>query len=127
MADHKAVNSGLVQLTDEQYDFFRAFLEKVFPAAGALYALLGTYFHWANVIEVTGSIAGVAVFLGVLLSLARKGYQPLVDVPRTGYDGQVVEDVVEGQTVLRVALKPEATEDLFNKPQLVIKGFEAGA
>jgi hypothetical protein len=127
MADHKAVNSGLVQLSDEQYDFFRAFLEKVFPAAGALYALLGTYFHWNNVVEVTGSIAGIAVFLGVVLSLARKGYTPLVDVPKTGYDGQVVEDVVDGQSVLRVALKPEATEELFNKPQLVIKGFEAGA
>lgn len=128
MGSHAATNTGLVQLNDAQYDFFRAILEKVVPAAGVFYALLGGYFHWNNIIEVTGSLAGAAVFLGVLLSLARRGYEPSTEAPPGGYDGKVVEDVNdEGLPVLRLELSAEATSNLMNKSQLVIKGFDAGA
>ena len=130
----KPTNSGLVQLSDEQYDFFRAILEKVFPAAGALYALLGGYFQWQNTIEVTGAIAGVAVFLGVVLSLARRGYEPA----KTGtdaiarpvsFDGQIAITGVspEGDPIAQIQLTEDAQQNFLTKPVLTIKGFDETA
>jgi hypothetical protein len=130
MADHsaKATNSGIVQLSDAQYDFFRAILEKVLPGVAAFYALLAGLWHWNYIVEVTGSIGGLGVFLGILLALARKGYEPLVDVPKNGYDGEVVQDVTaDGTPVVRVQLDTTAAQDILNRAQLVIKGFDANA
>jgi hypothetical protein len=133
MADHAATNSGLVQLSDAQYDFFRAILEKVIPAAGVFYALLGGYFHWSNVIEVTGSLAGAAVFLGVVLSVARKGYSPApaqtgTDAP-TSYDGEIALSGVaeDGTPIAQIQLTEDAQRNFLTKPVLTIKGFDESA
>lgn len=130
MAEHVAKNSGLVQLSDAQYDFFRAILEKVFPAAGVFYALLGSYFHWNNVIEVTGSIAGAAVFLGVVLSLARKGYSPEsgTDAPKS-YDGEIALSGVaeDGTPIAQIQLTEDAQRNFLTKSVLTIKGFDESA
>lgn len=121
-------NSGLVQLSDAQYDFFRAILEKVFPAAAAFYALLGGYFHWQNTVEVCGSIAGAAVFLGVVLSLARKGYVPPATEP-TSFDGQIsvvgVSD--DGAPIAQIELTETAQRNFLTTPVLTIKGFDENA
>lgn len=127
MADHVVEsNSGLVQLSNKIYDVVQAFVELVLPAAGLFYAALAGYWHWGYELEVGGSIAAAGVFLGVILKAARKGYQQSI-VPKGGYDGAVVEDVIDGQPVLRVQLEGDATQDLFNKTQLVIKGFDPAA
>lgn len=132
MAAHAAesTNAGLVQLSDAQYDFFRQILEKVFPAFCVFYALVGGYLHLGNVAEVTGITAGAAVFLGVVLSLARRGYVPEkvvvppADIPK---DGKVVSDIIDGQPVVRVELDSEAKQNLLNKDVLVIQGFDPEA
>lgn len=132
MAAHVAesTNSGLVQLSDAQYDFARQILEKVFPAFAAFYALVGGYLHWDNVIQVTGIVSGAAVFLGVVLTLARRGYTPEKqvvlpeDIPK---DGKVVSDVINGEPVVRVELDREATNNLLNKDVIVIEGFNPEA
>lgn len=127
MSDHAAVNSGFVQLKDSSYDILRFLVEKLFPAASALYAAFAVVWGWGYIAQVSGSFAALAVFGGVLLTFARKGYEPLTDVPRTGYDGQVVEDVIDGDPVLRVELTNDAKQNLMNKPQIVIKGYDASA
>lgn len=125
MADHVAViegkNSGL-QLSDNSYNNLRALVEKVFPGLGVLYTALAVLWGWGHVNEVVGTFAALTVFGGILLSLARKGYAPPVVLNDANYDGQVVSDVIDGQTALRLELKPEATENLLNKPNLLIKG-----
>lgn len=128
MAEHKAVtNSGLI-LSDEVYDMLRQVVEKVLPGIGLLYAAFAAYWGWGYAFEVSGSIAALAVFGGLLLSLSRKGRTVNPDAPPGGYDGQVVEDVnAEGLPILRVELDPAATEDIMNKQQIVIKGYDAGA
>lgn len=132
MADHAApaTNSGLV-LSDGAYDKLRMVVEKVFPALGVFYTVVAPFWGWPHVTEVVGTLAALAVLCGVLLSLARKGYVPAtVDggPPPGGYDGQVVSDVNEaGDPVLRVQLDTSAIDNLLNKPQIVIKGYDPSA
>lgn len=125
-----ATNSGLVQLSDGQYDFFRAILEKIFPATIVFYALVGGYLKWGNVIEVAGIIGGLAVFLGVVLSVARKGYSPApsTDAPKT-YDGEVAIVGVdpEGAPIAQIKLTDDAQQNFLTKPVLTIKGFDENA
>jgi hypothetical protein len=126
MADHVAVvegkNSGLV-LSDATYDTLRQVVEKLLPAAGAFYALLAGFWGFPHPVEVVGSLAGLAVFLGVALSLARRGYVPPVELKDAHYDGEVIADVVDGQAALRLELNEAATQNLVNKPNLLIKGL----
>lgn len=130
MAEHAATNSGMVQLSDAQYDFFRQILEKVFPAAIAFYALVGGYLHWNNVIEVTGIIGGLAVFLGVILSLARKGYVPPPSTDANQrFDGEVAVVGVSdgGDPIAQIQLTEDAQQNFLTKPVLTIKGFNENA
>lgn len=127
MADHAATNSGLI-LSDGFYDFLRQLVEKVFPGLGVLYAALATIWGWGYEVEVGGTFAALAVFGGLLLSFARKGYSVDPTIPSGGYDGAVVEDINEaGEPILRLQLDTSAAEDLLNKKQLVFKGFDASA
>jgi hypothetical protein len=121
-------NSGVVQLSDGQYNFFREILEKVFPAAIAFYALVGGYLGWDNIVQVTGIMGGLAVFLGVILALTRKGYSP---VPaQTGmYDGEIALSGVaeDGTPIAQIQLTDDAQRNFLTKPLLTIKGFSESA
>ncbi len=127
----KPTNSGVVQLSDGQYNFFREILEKGFPAAIAFYALVGGYLQWGNIVEVTGIIGGLAVFLGVILTLARKGYVPAktgTDAPKT-FDGEIALSGVaeDGTPIAQIQLTEDAQRNFLTKPVLTIKGFDESA
>ena len=90
--------------------------------------------HWPHTVGwpnadkvVVGTCAALAVFIGLALSLARRGRTVDPAVPPGGYDGAVVEDSIDGQTVLRVDLSDASAADLLNKKQLVIKGYDVTA
>lgn len=125
MGEHVAVvegqNSGLV-LSDATYDRLRLVVEKLLPAAGAFYALLAGFWNFPNPVEVVGTLAGLAVFLGVALTLARHGYAAPVVIGDAHYDGQVVNDIIAGQAALRIELNEDSTQNLLNKQNLLIKG-----
>lgn len=133
MADgrHEVVaeNSGVVQLNDSVYDLLRIFVEKVFPALGVFYAALAYFWHWGYTVEVSGSFAAAAVFGGVLLSLARKGYAPTSDTDLQSFDGQVVVSGVNasGDPIAQLQLTEEAQRNFLTKPVLTIKGFDENA
>lgn len=134
MADHaaEATNSGLV-LSDRSYDVLRQIVEKVFPGFGVFYTVVAPFWGWGHVTEVVGTLAALAVFCGILLSLARNGYTPASQIPTDGsppggYDGQVVSDVNEaGEPVLRLQLDTSAAENILNKQQIVFKGYDPTA
>jgi hypothetical protein len=85
VSDHAATNTGLV-LGDGVYDVLRQFVEKVLPGFGALYFALAPLWEWPNADKVVATCAALAVFVGILLTLARKGYVP----EGSGGDGDVV-------------------------------------
>jgi len=121
-------NSGLVQLSDGQYNFFKEILEKVFPAFIAFYALVGGYLGWDNIVQVTGITGGLAVFLGVILALARKGYSPASAKPKS-YDGEIALSGVaeDGTPIAQIQLTDDAQRNFLTKPVLTIKGFDESA
>lgn len=128
-----STNSGFVQLSDGQYNLFKEVLEKVFPAFIAFYALVGGYLGWDNIVQVTGITGGLAVFLGVILALARKGYSPApaktgTDAP-TSYDGEVALSGVaeDGTPIAQIQLTEDAQRNFLTKPVLTIKGFDENA
>lgn len=123
-----STNSGLVQLSDGQYNFFKEILEKVFPAFIAFYALVGGYLGWDNIVQVTGITGGLAVFLGVILALARKGYSPITDKPKS-YDGEVAISGVadDGTPIAQIQLTEDAQRNFLTKPVLTIRGFDETA
>lgn len=128
MAEHSAANSGFVQLSDSVYDTLRLAVEKLIPGFGALYFAFSTIWGWAAGDKVVASCAAITVFGGIVLSLARKGYSPNVGEPPGGYDGAVVEGTNEaGEPTLRLQLDPSTIDNLMNKEQLVIKGYDPSA
>ncbi len=126
MAEHAVRNSGPIQLNDATYDVIRRFVEIVIPGLGAFYAAVALIWGFGFIAEVTGTAAALTVLGGLLLKFARSGYEKTI-VPPGGYDGQVVEDIIDGEPVLRLSLNKGATENLFNKSQIVIKGYDASA
>lgn len=128
MGNHTAViegtNSGLV-LSDRSYNVLRGVVEKVLPGLGAFYALVAGFWGLGHIVEVVGTLAGLATFCGILLTLARAGYVPPTEIKNPQYDGEVVSDVIDGQTALRLELNDNATQNLLNKQSLLIKGVSS--
>ena len=57
----------------------------VLPALGALYFALAQIWNWPNAEQVTGSIAALNVFLGVLLGVSERSY----DNSSVAFDGTI--------------------------------------
>lgn len=128
MGDHVAVvegqNSGLV-LSSQFYDVLRALVEKIFPGLSGLYAAFAAIWGWGYAVQISGSLAALAVFGGILLTFARKGYVPPLEIQKPHYDGEVVADVIDGQGAVRLELNEDAQQNLLNKPNLLIKGLSS--
>jgi Putative phage holin Dp-1 len=133
MADHAATNSGLVQLSDGQYDLLRRLVQIVIPGLGTLYAAFALLWHWGYIAEVTGSATALSVFGGLLLKAARSGYVPESDQTVTAavgsYDGQVAIAGVDpdGVPIAQIQLTDDAQRNFLTKPVLTIKGFDESA
>jgi hypothetical protein len=132
MAEHAATNSGLVQLSDAQYDTLRRFVQIIIPGLGTLYAAFALLWHWGYIAEVTGSATALAVFGGVVLKFARDGYVPANEQPGTdaqSYDGEVALSGVaeDGTPIAQIQLTEDAQRNFLTKPVLTIKGFDESA
>lgn len=61
-------------LSSSAYDKLKHTVAIVLPAVAALYIGLGQVWHFPRIEQVSGSIATINTFLGVLLGLATKSY-----------------------------------------------------
>jgi Putative phage holin Dp-1 len=125
MADH-AAPSG-INIGDGAYDALRRLVEILLPGLGVFYYTIAHIWKLGHADEVVATFAAIGILGGVVLKFARKGYQS-GEAPPGGYDGEVVEDINEdGQPVLRLQLDTSAIDDILNKKQIVIKGYDPTA
>lgn len=85
-------------VSNKKYDVIKQLVQKGLPAAGALYAGLAVFWHFPNSVEVVGSIALLATFLGVFLGIADRRYE----TSGAKYDGEVLisHDPAEPHTLI---------------------------
>jgi hypothetical protein len=73
MSDDNAVEEvqpkGLI-LSSQTYDRLKVLSTIVLPALATLYATLASIWGWPFSVEIVGTVAAFAVFLGVLLKVA---------------------------------------------------------
>lgn len=67
-------SSATPLLSSGTYDKLKHTVAIVLPAFAALYIGLGQVWHFPNIEQVSGTVATVNTFLGVLLGLATKSY-----------------------------------------------------
>lgn len=72
-------------LSDRTYNFLRQSATIILPAVGALYVALALLWHLPKAEEVTGTVAALNVFVGVVVSLAQRWY----NATGAKYDGSI--------------------------------------
>ena len=81
-----ALRDRKILLSPGQFNFVRTCAELGFPALIALYITLSETWNWAYQTEITASLVGVNVFVGVLVKILRYRY----DTSIQKYDGEMV-------------------------------------
>jgi uncharacterized membrane protein YuzA (DUF378 family) len=108
-------NSPKRILNDRAYNILRQSALIILPAIGALYFGLAQIWHFAYQEEVSGSIAVLNTFVGVLVGFAKI----IHDVSGAQYDGSVaLEEGEEGSMIRLKQIDPNA---FFEKDALVLK------
>lgn len=64
-----------MKISNELYDFLKALTINVLPALGALYFALSQIWGLPYGEQITGTLAAVATFTGVLIKAAQIGYE----------------------------------------------------
>lgn len=103
-------------LSNKQYDTLKSVVQKVLPAAGALYAGLAVFWGFPNGEEVVGSLALFATFGGALLGLSDRSYNK----SESKYDGVINVTETESKKLFNIALNSDP-EDLEGLDQVLFK------
>lgn len=111
-------------LNNKQYDVLNSMVRYVMPALGTLYFALSQLWGFPAPDKVVGTLVAIQAFMGVIIALARSGWQPddnlLLDLNdpeelRFGFEsGRQLSDLQTGDVLtLGVRRRPEhADEDL---------------
>ena len=87
-------------LSDKAYNVLKRLVQVYLPAVSALYFGLGQYWGFPEIEAVVGSIAVVSVFIGAVVGVNAKRYNP--------YEGDlVVEANEDGTPLLWAAISDE--------------------
>jgi putative holin Dp-1 len=101
------------------YDVLKPVTTTVLPGVIALYVALATLWDWTNTDKVSGSIAALNVFLGLLVTLSSSKYNNAdASNPAGRFDGDVVTD---GTTLSSLELNRPLPELRADKDELRIK------
>ena len=109
-------------LSSSVYDKLKHTVAIVLPALAALYIGLGQVWHFPNIEEVSGSIATVNTFLGVLLGLSTKSYNNSSDK----YDGVIQVDDSGPKTKISLVVNGDPHDVLRSENDLTFKVSDTG-
>lgn len=110
-------------LTDRTYDLFKNFVEIIVPGAGAFYFTISQIWNLPYGEEVVGTLAAVALFLGLFLKKSRSSYE----ASGAAYDGIIKIDEGEGRRVASLILdKYEDPADIVDLDKATFKVIKSG-
>lgn len=102
-------------LSDKTYNILKLGAQLVLPAIGALYFALAAVWDLPAGAQVTGTIAALNVFVGVVVTFAKM----LHEASWAQYDGSLaLEDTEDGTTIRLQQVDPEA---LLKKDSILFK------
>ena len=109
-------------LSDAAYNRLKASATILLPAAGALYFALAQIWHLPKAEEVTGSVAALNTFIGVLVGLSSRSYNKsdAKYVNDSNYVGEMVVDDSGPKTKVSLRLNDEA-EEVLGKKEVLFK------
>lgn len=105
-------------LPNKVYDVLKPLATTVLPGVAALYLALAGIWDLPDAEQVSGTVAAVNVFLGILLSLSSSSHKALQNSDAK-YDGEfLVEDTDKGQNLRLLSVDYDA---LNTKSELTFK------
>lgn len=105
-----------LMLSDKNYEFTKRLVQIILPAVSALYFGLASIWGLPAPDKVTGTIAVVTTFLGVILGISSSQYNK----SGAAFDGAMVVTPGEEKTLFSLELKDEP-EDLVDKNSIRFK------
>lgn len=116
----------MLLLSNNAYDALKKSVQIILPGAATLYVGLSEFWNLPNAASVSGSIALVATFLGLILGVSSKQYNKTEGTP----DADLVVSEVDGETYLSLGINRKSVEELVAKDSVrfaVVRNTESAS
>lgn len=103
-----------MKITNKSYDIIKWIVVIVIPAVITLYSTLGGIWDFPYVQEITGTLAAIDVFLGVIMKISSVSYNK-------EYDGILHVDTVNDEATDKYLFEVDDLDQLANKDRITLK------
>ena len=103
-----------MKITNKAYDAIKWIVVIVIPAVITLYSTLGSIWDFPHVQEITGTLAAIDVFLGVIMKISSASYNK-------EYDGVLHVDTVNDEATDKYLFEVDDLDQLANKDKITLK------
>ena len=103
-----------MKITNKAYDTIKWIVVIVIPAVITLYSTLGGIWDFPYVQEITGTLAAIDVFLGVIMKISSVSYNK-------EYDGVLHVDTVNDEATDKYLFEVDDLDQLANKDKITLK------
>ena len=103
-----------MKITNKSYDIIKWIVVIVIPAVITLYSTLGGIWDFPLVQEITGTLAAIDVFLGVIMKISSATYNK-------EYDGVLHVDTVNDEATDKYLFEVDDLDQLTNKDKITLK------
>ena len=103
-----------MKITNKSYDVIKWIVVIVIPAVITLYSTLGGIWDFPLVQEITGTLAAIDVFLGVIMKISSATYNK-------EYDGVLHVDTVNDEATDKYLFEVDDLDQLTNKDKITLK------
>ena len=103
-----------MKITNKSYDIIKWIVVIVIPAVITLYSTLGSIWEFPYVQEITGTLAAIDVFLGVIMKISSASYNK-------EYDGILHVDTVNDEATDKYLFEVNDLDQLANKDKITLK------
>ena len=103
-----------MKITNKVYDIIKWIVVIVIPAVITLYSTLGNIWGFPYVIEITGTLAAIDVFLGVIMKISGVSYNKQLD-------GILYVDTVTDDETDKYLFEVDDLDNIASKDKITLK------